>query len=95
MSLVDNMVFADKRYNFSGASPITHFFLSLCCCWSSGSQLKTVIYAWSFMQHSFPTHSHFGNQQIITVYIIDLVGLRRFSPFQWPVTERRASEMEN
>lgn len=29
MSLADNMVFADKRYNFCGASPITHFFLSL------------------------------------------------------------------
>lgn len=50
-------------------------------CWSSGSQLKTVIYAWGFVQRSLITHSHFKNQQIITVYIIDLMGPRRFTLF--------------
>lgn len=50
-------------------------------CWSSGSQLKTVIYAGGFVQRSLITHSHFENQQIITVYIIDLMGPHRFTLF--------------
>lgn len=58
---------------------------ALFCCWSSGSQLKTVIYARGSMQHSLITHSHFENQQIITVYIMDLMGPSRFRPFHWPV----------